>query len=227
MTTDNQLHPSLDTPLTVIMDLDETLVNSAGHPRDDWPDDILFELDDGDQYWTTLRPGAQWLMKKLLDDPDRYTVGVYTAATRDYAEAIIDLLVGKERAKELAFLLDETRTKFDLDKRLTAGWGDQREARMIKHKSLKKAQRLAKAPRSRIIAVDDRADVWQSSYSNHLSLPAFEKPERNDKIAQGIYRSLHFLSGLDEVREIEKRGMVFRKANEYARQRLATESFGP
>lgn len=212
-------------PLAVSLDLDHTLINAASQPRADWADNHFFELPDGDMYWATLRPGAQWLVNKLLDQPDRFLVGVYTQATREYAEAVIRLLVEEDRRQELAFVLDRNRTKYDIDHQRVIALGDVREAPMINHKSAKKVARAAKCKVRNIVALDDRPDVWQNYYGNLLAVPAFHQPEKNDSILRGAYKALCDLERREDVRPIDKRGLVLRLARKIESQRTKVTGF--
>lgn len=205
--------PALTQPLVVSMDLDETLISSSIEKRRGWQVDAALDLGPGHLYYTSFRPGAQELMLKLLDEPDRFQVGVFTAASKDYAEAVLCAMIGEDRLGELVFLLDGSRTTTGVDR--MCRWGGAMGSPLIEYKNIRKIEKVARAPKSRIIAVDDRPEIWARSYGNLLAVPAFVKREPRDSIMKGLRDSLELLWGLEDVRPIEKRGMVKNRSLHY------------
>ena len=69
--------------MLIILDLDETLINSTAHEPDSG---YSFK---SCEYFVRIRPFAKEFLKEICD---RYTVAVWTSSTRDYAEPIVQNL---------------------------------------------------------------------------------------------------------------------------------------
>lgn len=201
-------------PLHVILDLDETLIHSTNTPLDGLEHDFVIDPDDS-AYLCHLRPGAVDFIAKLMNDP-RFAVGVYTAATADYAEVVINRLFG-EKAQDLQAVLtrDKTTTRRPgVDRPYLGGWdiGISEPHMWYQEKDLKKYRRKTGCKRERVIALDDSPIAWSRSYGNLLSIPAFTKLEKNDRMLVAAYMALEKLSLETDVRLIEKRGLILSMA---------------
>lgn len=165
---------------TYVFDLDETLVHSSEAPLDG--DDIVkhkvLALAGGKRLYVHVRPGARSILTELLKlQRARYLrIGVWTAATAEYARKIVHLLLG-ERSSELAFL----KTRRDCVDIGTHG----------RPKYVKDLRQIA-PPTPRIVIVDDNADNIHLNnmrgYSTILATPFFGK--RADRELSRLLRGI-------------------------------------
>ncbi|ORX74798.1 FCP1-like phosphatase [Linderina pennispora] len=148
--------------LSLIIDLDQTIIHafasqdpsfekwlienyhgpnsSASEPPTALPDDIgAFVLPDGPhRYYIKLRPNLREFLEKISD---MYEMHIYTMGTRHYAEAVAATIdPGHRYFKERILSRDESGS--------------------VTHKTLR---RLFPCDTSMVVALDDRADVWQWS----------------------------------------------------------------
>ncbi|KAJ1957307.1 CTD phosphatase Fcp1 [Linderina pennispora] len=148
--------------LSLIIDLDQTIIHafasqdpsfekwlienyhgpnsSASEPPTALPDDIgAFVLPDGPhRYYIKLRPNLREFLEKVSD---MYEMHIYTMGTRHYAEAVAATIdPGHRYFKERILSRDESGS--------------------VTHKTLR---RLFPCDTSMVVALDDRADVWQWS----------------------------------------------------------------
>jgi TFIIF-interacting CTD phosphatase-like protein len=87
---------------TIILDIDETLIHSTPGEHK-LPRSFVLDFGDGNKMTVQRRP---YLGKFLSYIFRRFTVvGVWTAATRDYANDILDKILTKSQRTKLAFVL--------------------------------------------------------------------------------------------------------------------------
>lgn len=197
-------------PLHIILDLDETLIHSRLLPFEGLEHDFIIDPDDC-AYLCHIRPGAREFVQKLMED-ERFQVGIYTAATSDYADQVIDELFGDLR-KDLTAILSRERTTTRnsvMDRIRGGGWdvGLADPHQFHQEKTLRKYLKSAKASRQRTIALDDSPKAWARSYGNLLRIPEFTKPEPDDLVLKASFKVLTGLSKHADVRPVEKRGAI-------------------
>lgn len=92
-------------PLTIVLDLDETLVHTTDKPlatKTNGPHEIRI---DGHTMWVHIRPGARQLLRFLTKLHPFVRVAVWTAGTKVYATRVLDLLMpNQEWKKQLYFV---------------------------------------------------------------------------------------------------------------------------
>ncbi|CAO3622242.1 unnamed protein product [Mucor fragilis] len=146
--------------LSLIVDLDQTILHAAWEPHiAEWVDSHKEKRDsrardmstftlDGSKYTIKLRPGTVQFLK---DMSKLYEMHVYTMGTRAYAKAV-------------AAVIDPTMELFQ-DRILTRD----ENGSLTK----KRLDRLFPADQSKVVVLDDRADVWDYS-PNLIQIKPYE-----------------------------------------------------
>ncbi|KAL7312804.1 CTD phosphatase Fcp1 [Mucor circinelloides] len=146
--------------LSLIVDLDQTILHAAWEPHiAEWVDNHKDKQDsrakdmstftlDGSKYTIKLRPGT---INFLKDMSKLYEMHVYTMGTRAYAKAV-------------AAVIDPTMELFQ-DRILTRD----ENGSLTK----KRLDRLFPADQSKVVVLDDRADVWDHS-PNLIQIKPYE-----------------------------------------------------
>ncbi|KAI8824554.1 uncharacterized protein EV422DRAFT_520485 [Fimicolochytrium jonesii] len=144
--------------LTLILDLDQTLVHATVDPTvAQWMDDPSnpnqqflkdvhkFEIPSYHTHFVKLRPGTR---EFLLEMNEIYELHIYTMGSRQYADQIANIL-DQDRAlfKDRIISRDENRSNF------------------------KSIQRLFPSDQSMVVIVDDRSDIWHWSPNLYKILP--------------------------------------------------------
>jgi TFIIF-interacting CTD phosphatase-like protein len=165
---------------TYVFDLDETLVHSSETPLADG--DIvnhrILTLAGGKRLYVHVRPGARSLLNELLklQKAGVIRVGIWTAATAEYARKMVALLLG-DRGAELSFLRTR-RDCVDIGKR----------GRPYYVKDL----RDLVPPSQRVVIVDDNIDTIEMNrrggYSTILATPFHGK--RSDRELSRLLRGI-------------------------------------
>jgi TFIIF-interacting CTD phosphatase-like protein len=170
--------------LLVIFDLDETLIHTAEQPLARDPD---FNLG---RFLVYKRPFVEDL---LIDCARNCTLAVWTSATQDYAEAILERLIPEDI--ELAFVWTRERCirRYDSEQE-GYGWV----------KDLKKVKRHG-FPLERVLMVDDTPGNLTRQYGNYIRVAPYLGDE-NDRELALLARYLQELRGVENVRMVEKRG---------------------
>ena len=145
--------PAFD--VLLILDLDETLVFATEEPLARPPD---FRSCD---YAVYRRPGVEAFLTRCLAD---FTVAVWTASGRQYAEVVVDELFGPRRAELVFFWTGERCTlRYDPER---MSW--------TKRKMLKKVWRLGYTREASLI-VDNTEATYEANFGNAVPVPPVEK----------------------------------------------------
>lgn len=156
----------------ILLDLDNTLLESVDEGEKICPDlpnrYKIFE------FTTVERPYLQLFLDYLFTN---YQVGVWTAATEEYAEAIIRALITRNTDRKLTRVLARKFTDECDDKRLKA-LGDEA---------------------NRMLIIDDRKAVWKLNPNNCYKIPAFRA---GAKSAAEDYELLRVIEFLDKTRTL-------------------------
>ena len=170
--------------LLVIFDLDETLIHAAERPLAREPD---FTVGPFPVY---KRPFVEEL---LIDCARDCTLAVWTSATRDYAEAVLDRLI--PAGVSFAFVWTRERcTRRYMPEEQDHGW----------IKDLKKVKKRG-FPLERVLMVDDTPGNLARQYGNYIRVTPYLGDE-DDRELVLLARYLRELRGVENVRKIEKRG---------------------
>ena len=169
---------------TYVFDLDETLIHSSERPLngEQFVKHVEIVLKGDKRLYVHIRPGARSLLTELLKlQCARYLrVGIWTAATAEYARKIVQMLVG-ERSSELAFL----KTRRDCTDIGTYG-----------RPQYVKDLRQVGPPTPRIVLIDDNVDNINlnriKGYSTILAYPflGLRKDRELNKLLVGILAAL-------------------------------------
>lgn len=190
-------------PLLVVLDLDECLIHSRVYQEGVEYDFIIpksFE-DPTPLYGTVIRPGVDEFLDYLFEN-EEFQVGVWTSATADYAEVVVNNVFGSDRVPLFVFARDRCVRSWVPSTNIYSMSNDQ-----ILIKDLKKVKRATGVGYGRMIAIDDYAPYFQRQYSNHVSVPEYTaKKER--PIFPFLMRLLDRLEKLEDVRPLEKRGWL-------------------
>lgn len=153
----------------LVLDLDETLIHITLRPMSS--PDFTFRLD-GDTYYGKKRPGLDLFLRYIFS---KYTsVGVWTAATKSYADRVLHKIMSKEQIRQLKFL----KTRRDL-------------TRIPGQSYIKQLRRVFDTPEygmspHNTIMIDDRADVLRDNPGNGLLIPAFKGSSRDRYLSKLI-----------------------------------------
>ena len=176
--------------LLVIFDLDETLIHAAERPLAREPD---FTVGPFPIY---KRPFVEEL---LIDCARDCTLAVWTSATRDYAEAVLDRLM--PAGVSFAFVWTRERcTRRYMPEEQDHGW----------IKDLKKVKRRG-FPLERVLMVDDTPGNLVRQYGNYIRVTPYLGAQ-DDRELVLLARYLRQLRGVENVRKIEKRSWQTRLA---------------
>ena len=87
---------------TIVLDLDETLIHSETNPDMMTNPDFIFKID-GIKYFVRKRPGLDLFLLYIIKSFK--IIGIWTAATKDYAEKIVNNIFTKDQRKKLKFFM--------------------------------------------------------------------------------------------------------------------------
>jgi TFIIF-interacting CTD phosphatase-like protein len=171
--------------LLVIFDLDETLIHAAEQPLARDPD---FAVGPFPIY---KRPFTEEL---LVDCARECTLAVWTSATRDYAEAILERLLPKDVRLAFVWTRERCTRRYMSEEEQDHGW----------IKDLKKVKKHG-FPLERVLMVDDIPGNLARQYGNYVRVTPYLGDEDDRELAL-LARYLRELRGVENVRMVEKRG---------------------
>jgi len=170
--------------LVVIFDLDETLIHATEQPLAREPDFMV------GPFPVYKRPFVEEL---LIDCARDCTLAVWTSATRDYAEVVLDRLI--PAGVSLAFVWTRERcTRRYIPDEQDYGW----------IKDLKKVKKHGFAL-ERVLMVDDIPGNLARQYGNYIRVTPYLGDEDDRELVR-LARYLRELRGVENVRTVEKRG---------------------
>lgn len=174
-------------PKLLVLDLDETLIHARGRGEAalPWPPQRQIA-----HFRVYLRPGVQAFMNAVIE---RFAaVGVWTSASPDYAIAMLDRIVARNRL-HFIFTRDRCTQRRDID--------------LDESYWVKDIRKLAGFgfDKQHILFVDDKARGLERSYANLVSVPAF-LGDPDDRTLGKLLAYLEQLGPLDDVRSVDKRG---------------------
>ncbi len=170
----------------LVLDLDETLIHARDRHDPDlaWPPHATV-----DEFRVYRRPGVEQFLATVLDRFE--AVGVWTAASSDYAALMLDMLVDRER---LRFVYTRERCT------------PRRDLELDEHYAVKDLRKLDGFgfDKARILFVDDKPRVLERSYANLVAIPPFTGDPEDRRLEQ-LLAYLDELGPLPDVRPVDKR----------------------
>lgn len=206
-------------PLLVVLDLDECLIHSRGYvPGQAYDFIIPRDLNNPEPlYGTMIRPGTDEFLDFLFES-EAFEVGVWTSATEDYAEVVVNNVFGEHRQPMFVFSRERCVRTWDYRGNIYAS--GQPEQLLLK--DLKKVRKHTGYDYSRMIAVDDNPVYYARQYSNLITVPEYRaRPEK--PVFPHLMSYLEKLAQLDNVRPAEKRGWL----SKYRMGEYNASSFAP
>lgn len=188
----------------LVLDLDETLIHSM------YPSQVEKAIDSGDMvnefdydykildYFITIeRPHVHTFLKWAFEEFD---VGIWTSASKGYADAIVENLIHSKNYGKPVFVYTcdncvESRIGY------SSIYGNENLVEYIK--DLKKLKKFG-YPLSTTLAVDDTPSKFKRQYGNLIKIPPFHG-DCNDSYLLLLMQYLKFLKQSKDVRKIEKR----------------------
>jgi len=191
-------------PLLVILDLDDALMHSGEYEleRALGPAENQFG-----KYHMYARPGARDFLQFLAED-ERFQAAVWTSATADYAENVINWLFPKSLALEFVYSRDDLVTGHP---DIQLGWDAPFGAESGMPRYLKDLQRVKKregCSLERMVAIDDNPQFYQRQYSNLIRLPRWQGEKEDSSLFAGLQSYLPALADMENIRPAEKRGWL-------------------
>lgn len=149
---------------TIILDLDETLIHSETNPTKMINPDFTFTIT-GEKYYVRKRPGLDqflvYLFKKFK------VIGVWTAATRDYATKIVNNIFLPEQKARLKYFMSR--------KHMIKG---QKALHRIFDSTTD--QECTACTRYNTIMIDDNPDVLENNPGNAIQIPQWLGKGKDD-----------------------------------------------
>lgn len=168
----------------LILDIDETLIYATETPLPQKPDARIAS------FFIYRRPH---LTKFLEFCAREFSVAVWTSATADYAQAVIDALFPKDFRLEFVFDRDRCTRRHD-----------PRTGAFFLIKDLKKVKRRGLSLGD-IIMVEDTPANLARQYGNVIAVSRF-RGDPDDRELMGLIDYLEILKEVSDVRTVEKRG---------------------
>jgi TFIIF-interacting CTD phosphatase-like protein len=180
----------------LVLDLDETLIHALarGEAALPWPPQRQVA-----HYRVYLRPGVREFMVAVVE---RFAaVGVWTSATSDYAVAMLDRIVERDKLRFI-FARDRCTPRRDLELDETYWLKD---IRKLDGFGFDEAQ---------ILIVDDKPRGLERSYGNLVGIRPF-MGDPDDRELGKLLRYLDEIGPCENVRGVEKRGWWLRYEDEF------------
>jgi hypothetical protein len=183
--------------LNIILDLDNTIINSIAYPRVPLvPKGLKLDYKDIGDFITFKRPHLDRFLTFLFEN---FNVGVYTLGSRDYAEDIVWNFIQHVPNRKVDFILSredeiinkslEKYNRFNLTKNLNYIWNDLRVYDYY--------------PCNTFI-IDDNPYVKQSNQVNTISIHKFEVLFDNNQFNQECEFDNVLLEVIKELAKLKK-----------------------
>jgi RNA polymerase II subunit A small phosphatase-like protein len=172
----------------LILDLDETLVFASEEPLDRVPEHRV------GPYSVYRRPFVE---EFLCSVAEHFHLAVWSSSTLDYARAIVGLVFPPHIALKFAWGRDRCVQRYD---------GEWQANYYVK--DLRKVKRLGYDLR-RVLIVDDTPQKCERNYGNAVYVPEFIG-NQDDRVLMSLETYLITLSGIANIRSIEKRNWMKR-----------------
>lgn len=166
----------------LVLDIDETLIYATEKKLDREEDFTV------GPYSVYKRPGVDEFLSKCLD---LFEVAVWTSASEDYANAVVDRLFDGKQDPSFLWTSDRCTKSYDSD------------MHQIQYfKDIKKLKRKGYRKEDIIIVEDSKAKVHRN-YGNAIIVREY-LGERNDMELSGLLKYLEELGKVEDVRSVDK-----------------------
>ena len=173
----------METPALLILDLDECLIHARESPLERPAD---FSIGPFSVY---ERPHVRQFLQSVSQ---AYKLAIWSSATIDYVEAIIQQIQPPHVSWEFVWGRDRCTRRYDMEL-LEEGY----------IKDLKKAKRLG-FPLERVLFVDDTPSKLQRNYGNAIYIKPFEGDSEDAELLQ-LAKYLDAIRRTQDFRKVEKR----------------------
>ena len=137
--------------MNIVLDIDETLIHAVTRKNKNASFSIKFNT--GEQYYILVRPGLKKFLRYVFKNFK--TVNIWTAATKDYAIAIMSNILTKQQISRLKFFNTRKQCSTDGSKPLIDIFGTAQ------------AKKLG-ITRSNTLMIDDKPDVVKHNKGNGI-----------------------------------------------------------
>jgi RNA polymerase II subunit A small phosphatase-like protein len=171
------------TPPLLILDLDECLIHAHDSPLDRPADFRIgpFHVYQRPHVGEFLQAASQW-----------YQLAVWSSATSDYVEAIVQRIQPQNLNWQFVWGRDRCTRRYDMEY-MEEGYV----------KDLKKAKRLG-FTLERILFVDDTPSKLARNYGNAIYIKPFEGPLEDEELLH-LAKYLETIRHVEDFRKMEKR----------------------
>ena len=178
----------------LILDIDETLIYASKEPLNRLPD---FRLS---KYYVYKRPYLDQFLQEIKDD---FLLAIWSSATDDYVEAIVEEIIPKDIKLEFVWGGSRCTLKRNLWDDLEAWDPDNQWQEYYYTKPLKKVKRRG-YDLEHIIIVDDTPHKAKQNYGNVI-YPLEFTGDMSDNDLELLAKYLKLLKEESKIRSIEKR----------------------
>lgn len=183
--------------LTVVLDIDETLIHSSGSIQDENRDFFCMGYD------VYKRPHLDTFLNFVFNN---HKVGFFTSAELDYANIILNNILTEEQKEQTLFIHD--REFCDIVVEEIYSIYNHGGANFKVYKNLKKVFRRSGVNKHKTIAIDDKPYSFAGSYSNCIPIKPFfplKKSFEGDVELLKMIDYINFLSHQESVRDFDHR----------------------
>jgi RNA polymerase II subunit A small phosphatase-like protein len=181
--------------LLVILDLDETLIHAHPIPLENHKWDFEFET-----YKVYKRPFLEEFLEAL---PQYFRVAVWSSASDDYVQYIVDHIFPKNNPLEFVWGRSKCTWKADHNMISDMGYVDYQN-HFNYAKLLRKVKKKGIASLERMVIVDDTPKKCLQNYGNAIYPDIFDGDKYDDELPD-LLKYLITLKDVENVRTIEKR----------------------
>ncbi len=158
---------------TIILDLDETLIHSETNAKVMANPDFTFVIA-GEKYYVRKRPGLDKFLAYVFSHFK--TVGVWTAATKDYANKIVNNIFTPEQKAQLKYFMSRKHI-IDGQKPLQRIFDQAGDAKGINNKQ---GETCTTCTKYNTIMIDDNPDVLSNNPGNAIQVPQWLGKGKDD-----------------------------------------------
>jgi TFIIF-interacting CTD phosphatase-like protein len=154
--------------MNIVLDIDETLIHAVSRKHKDAAFSIKFNTGGNiEQYYILQRPGLKAFLKFVFNN--FATINVWTAATKDYAIAIMSKILTRKQISSLRFFNTRKQCSVDGSKPLNDIF------------NTKEAKGL-NIMRHNTLMIDDKVEVVKHNKGNGIIVPAWNGNKKDNAL---------------------------------------------